>query len=65
MRYPTGYPIGEGRTKIAVAFPTGVFNRIIERAQKEKKSFNDMTVELCKLGMFDLDESDQHEEVTC
>ena len=60
IKYPVGYPIA-GRTKIAVNFPTAMFQDIIKRAKYEKKTFNDMVVELCKVGAFDLDESDRYE----
>ena len=60
IRYPTGYP-ANGRVKIAVAFPNQLFLDVIEMAKREKKTFNDMIVELVQLGKFDLEESDKHE----
>lgn len=60
IKYPTGYPTA-GRTKIAVSFPSILFLDIIEMAKKEKKSFNDMVIDLIKCGKLDLEESDKHE----
>jgi hypothetical protein len=60
IKYPTGYPAGGG-TKIAVTFPNDLFEAIIDIAKREKKTFNDMVVELCKVGKLDLEESDMLE----
>lgn len=60
IKYPTGYPVA-GKTKIAVAFPSELFIAVIEMAKREKKSFNDMVVELVKVGKLDLEESDMLE----
>jgi len=60
IRYPTGYPTN-GRIKIAVAFPDKLFLGVIEMAKREKKTFNDMVIELVKCGKLDLEESDRHE----
>jgi hypothetical protein len=58
IKYPAGFPGKTGETKIAVRFPTPLFKDIIAMAQREAKPFNDMVVELVKVGKFDLDESD-------
>lgn len=58
---PTGYRSREGYIKIAVEFPERLFTDIISMAQKEKKGFSPMVVELCRVGKLDLEESDQHE----
>jgi hypothetical protein len=58
IKYPAGFPGRPGETKIAVSFPTQVFKDIIAMAKREQKTFNDMVVELCKVGKLDLDESD-------
>ena len=61
IRYPSGYSGREGFSKIAVSFPQPVFNTIIARAKRENKTFNDMVVELVKVGELDLSDSDRHE----
>jgi len=62
IKYPKGYTYHrKGYSKIAVSFPDQVFNNIISRAKRENKSFNDMVVELCKVGELDLSDSDYHE----
>ena len=57
IKYPAGYPSGNG-TKIAVVFPSELFAAIITMAKRENKSFNEMVVELCRVGKLDLEESD-------
>ena len=61
IKYPKGYPQRKGYTKIAVSFPDPVFKAILTRAKLEKKEFNAMVVELCKVGELDLSESDRYE----
>jgi hypothetical protein len=61
IRYPSGYCEREGFSKIAVSFPKPLFNTVIARAKREKKTFNDMVVELVKVGELDLSDSDRHE----
>jgi hypothetical protein len=63
IKYPTGYPMA-GRTKIAVNFPSQLFVDIIAMAKREKVTFNDMVVTLCKVGKLDLEESDALEPDT-
>ena len=58
IKYPAGFPGKAGETKIAVRFPTPMFKDIMTMAQREKKPFNDMVVELVRVGKLDLDESD-------
>lgn len=57
IKYPKGFP-DKDHTQIAVRFPTPLFGAIIEMAKREKKTFNDMVVELVKVGKLDLEESD-------
>ena len=47
--------------KVAVAFDEALFTKIKAMALKENKTFSAMVCELCKVGIFDLEESDQHE----
>ena len=47
--------------KVAVVFDEKLFNQIKTMALKEKKSFSGMVCELCKVGILDLEESDQWE----
>jgi hypothetical protein len=63
IRYPVGHYSGFGKLKIAINFPEQLFRDIIKMAKKENKTFNDMVVELCKVGKLDLEESDKHEVV--
>jgi hypothetical protein len=58
IKYPKGYSPRAGFTKIAVSFPSDFFKEIIKQAKKEDLSFNELVVEYCKVGKFDLDESD-------
>ena len=60
IKYPTGYK-KDGVIQIAVRFDTRMFESIIKRAKREKKTFNDMVVDLCKCGELCLSESDKHE----
>ena len=61
IKYPVGMPSGFGKLKIAVNFPEQLFRDIIKMAKAEKKTFNDMVVDLVKCGKLDLEESDRHE----
>jgi len=49
--------------KIAVSFPAQLFHDVIAMAKTEKKTFNDMVIDLVKCGKLDLEESDKHEIV--
>lgn len=62
IKYPKGYQKGDGTTQLAVRFPHAVFEKILRRAKREKKEFNDMVIELCKCGELCLHESDIHDE---
>ena len=62
MKYPKGYRSRDGYIKVAVSFPIAVFDKIIKRATREEKTFNEMVAELCKVGELDLSESDRHEK---
>ena len=62
IKYPKGYRSRPGYIQIAVNFPDSIFEAILSRAKREKKTFNAMVVELCKVGELDLSESDKHEE---
>ena len=61
LKYPVGYPTDDEHLKIAVIFPRQLFHDVIAMAKKEKKTFNDMVVDLVKCGKLDLEESDKHE----
>jgi hypothetical protein len=61
MKYPVGYHAGYQKLKIAVVFPEQLFRDVVKMAKAEKKSFNDMVVDLVKCGKLDLEESDRHE----
>jgi hypothetical protein len=61
IKYPKGFPYKVGFTKIAVAFPDKQFKDILKMAMAEHKEFNEMVIELCKVGKLDLDESDKLE----
>lgn len=58
IKYPQGFKDRVGHTKIAVSFPTPLFDAIIEIAKREKKTFNEMVVYLVACGKLDLEESD-------
>lgn len=53
---------GDSRPRVAVIFDEELFQRICAMALKEKKGFSTMVAELCKVGIFDLEESDRLEE---
>jgi hypothetical protein len=55
---PKDFPIVNGRTRIAVAFSTFVFNRIKQLAESEDKTFSQMTEYLVQCGLRCLEESD-------
>ena len=63
--------MAEGKTrpritlrKVAVNFPADLHAKIVARAAKEKRSFSDQAIELCKCGELCLADSDQHERET-
>ena len=58
IKYPKGYRNSRGLIQIAVSFSETEFQNIIKQGQKDKKNFNDMLRELCRIGLFDLQESD-------
>lgn len=57
-RIPRGIPTKSGRLQIAVRFEAPLFDRILRMSRAEGKGFSDMVNELCKIGIFDLEESD-------
>jgi len=61
MKQPKGFPTKPGHIKIAINFPEDLFKAIILMATTEKKHFNSMVVELCRVGKLDLEESDRLE----
>ena len=61
MKYPKGYHEKRGFTKVAVNFPAELFTDIVMMARRENKDFSSMVSELCKVGIFDLEESDKLE----
>jgi hypothetical protein len=63
MKYPVGYYAGHKKLKIAVTFPEELFRDVVKMAKGEKKTFNDMVIDLVKCGKLCLEESDKHELV--
>ena len=61
IKYPTGYRSRPDHLQVAINFPDAMFNTILSRAKREKKTFNAMVVELVTVGEFDLSECDKHE----
>jgi hypothetical protein len=61
VKYPKGYNDKAGFTKIAINFPNELFHDILIMARREGKDFSSMVSELCKVGIFDLEESDRLE----
>ena len=61
MKYPAGYRGKPGFTKVAVSLPDKLFTDIVAMARHEGKDFSEMVTELCKVGKFDLEESDKLE----
>jgi predicted DNA-binding protein len=59
---PQGYRNKSGELQTAIRFSDELFERIKLRALKEDKTFSEMVQELCAIGLFDLDESDSHEQ---
>jgi hypothetical protein len=49
---------GDPRPRVAVVFDEELFARIKLRAVREGKGFSEMVRELCSLGLFDLEESE-------
>ena len=63
-RMPKGFRDKKGHPpKVAVIFPEELFSRIKKMASKEDKTFSTMVVELCRVGILDLEESDRYEPV--
>jgi hypothetical protein len=60
-KYPKGFPGKPGYTKIAVSFENDTFLRLLVQARKENLTFSDMCDLAVRTGLFDLEESDQHE----
>jgi len=60
-KIPTGFRDRRGYLKIAVYFPEALFKTIKQRAHSEGRSFSAQVVELCRIGEFDLSESDAME----
>jgi hypothetical protein len=60
---PKGYrpKKGDPRPRVAVIFDDELFEKICARAKQERKGFGEMVRELCKVGLFDLEESDRFE----
>jgi hypothetical protein len=59
---PKGYRDKTGASpRVAVMFPEDLFAQIKTMAVKEDKSFSTMVCELCRVGIFDLEESDASE----
>jgi hypothetical protein len=52
---------GRYNPKVAVMFPEDLFDQIKTMATKEDKSFSAMVCELCRVGILDLQESDELE----
>jgi hypothetical protein len=53
-----------GDMRVAVRFDSDeLFEQIKLRALHEKRTFSEMVCELCKIGLFDLEESERHDEV--
>lgn len=48
--------------RVAVMFPEELFAKIKTMALKEDKTFSTMVCELCRVGIFDLEESDACEK---
>jgi hypothetical protein len=61
MKYPKGYPVRPGVIKLAISFPEELFKEVLQMAIKERRAFDNVLIELIKIGKFDLDESDSHE----
>lgn len=55
---PKGFREKGHDPKVAVMFPEYVFKQIKIMAVQESKTFSEMVVELCTVGIFDLQESD-------
>jgi hypothetical protein len=63
IRYPRGYN-AKGFRQVAIRFDEELFQLILTRAKREKKDFNTMVKELCRVGELDLADSDQYEPKT-
>jgi hypothetical protein len=58
---PKGFRDEGANPKVAVMFEEALFDKIKKMALKERRSFSSMVCELCKVGIFDLEESDRLE----
>lgn len=58
---PKGFRDEGANPKVAVMFEEAIFEKIKKMALKEGRSFSAMVCELCKVGIFDLEESDRLE----
>lgn len=56
-KMPQGVPVGNGKIKIATVFDEDVFNRICERARKEKLTFSEAANDTMKCGLLCLEEA--------
>ena len=63
MKMPIGYRTSDTTLRLAINFEEALFAKIKVMAAKENKSFSTMVNELCKVGIFDLEESDKLEPV--
>lgn len=63
IKYPHGF-VTHGAIQVAVRFDEDLFNRIIDQAKKEKRTFNEMVIYLAECGKLCLDESDALEPKT-
>jgi hypothetical protein len=59
---PKGFRLKQGELQVAIRFQEVMFERVKQRALQENKTFSEMVVELCAIGLFDLEESDSHEQ---
>jgi hypothetical protein len=59
---PKGFRLKQGELQVAIRFQEVMFERVKQRALQENKTFSEMVVELCGIGLFDLEESDSHEQ---
>ena len=60
-KLPAGVHHRLGHTKVAVSFPTELFERICAQAFRDGKNFSPMVADLCTVGLLDLQESDAME----
>ena len=62
-KMPKGFREKGHPPKVSVMFPEELFTRIKKMARAEDKGFSVMVVELCRVGILDLEESDACEPV--